>query len=411
MRFFHIADLHLGKMLHGYSLIEQGDQTDWIDRFLDLVDAQRPNAVVIAGDVYDRAVPSREAVVLLDRFLTALCERNVPVLLISGNHDSGTRLNFASGLLQKQGLHIAGSVQEHMQRVTISDEYGPVHFYLMPYLFPAAVEEALGTGDIRSYDAAARMLIDAQPVDTSARNVLVGHQFVLAGKDAPLSGGSETMVGGVGQIDYTAFDAFDYVALGHIHRPQCVGRESVRYAGSLLCYHFSEIGWEKGPLLVEIGAKGEKIKTTLLAIEPKHPMREIRGKFSRIVEEEEHSAARGEYIRVVLTDRELPSNAVDTLRSVFQAHASFLMDVQRDPEKTDTQQQAHNVHARRSIEQLFEDFYRQRMGGELLGGLEQELIGYAAQLASHAQEDATPEEKSALAQKIVQFALGQEDAK
>lgn len=411
MRFFHLADLHLGKMLHGYSLIDQGDQVEWVERFLQLAEREKPDAVVIAGDVYDRSIPPREAVALLDSFLTALCARNVPVLLVSGNHDSGPRLHFASALLEKQGLHIAGSVQKELRCVTLQDAHGPVHFWLMPYLFPAAVEEALGEKDIRSYDAAARLLLERQPIDPHARNVLIGHQLVLSGRMQPEMGGSETMVGGVGQIDYTAFDAFDYVALGHIHRPQWIGRESVRYAGSPLCYHFSEIGWKKGPLLVELGEKGASVRTELFEIPSMHPLREIRGTLQQILDAQPQAAVRGEYIRVVLTDRDLPAGAVDMLSALFRARGSFLMDVAREIPFADSSACDSALVGRRerSIAELFAEFYQMRTGGALPDAAEERLIAFAAEQIANAPEDISPEEQDALAQKLVAFALKQEE--
>lgn len=411
MRFFHLADLHLGKMLHGYSLIDQGDQVEWVERFLQLAEREKPDAVVIAGDVYDRSIPSREAVALLDSFLTALCARNVPVLLVSGNHDSGPRLHFASALLEKQGLYIAGSVQKELRCVTLQDTHGTVHFWLMPYFFPAAVEEALGEKDIRSYDAAARLLLERQPIDPCARNVLIGHQLVLSGRTQPEIGGSETMVGGVGQIDYTAFDAFDYVALGHIHRPQWIGRESVRYAGSPLCYHFSEIGWKKGPLLVELGEKGAPVRTELFEIPPMHPLREIRGTLQQILDTQPQDAARGEYIRVVLTDRDLPAGAVDMLSALFRARGSYLMDVAREIPFADGSARDSALAGRRerSIAELFAEFYQLRTGGALPDAAEERLIAFAAEQIANAPEDISPEEQDALAQKLVAFALKQEE--
>jgi len=284
MKIIHLADLHLGKMLHGVSLIEKGDQPAWVDHFLSAAEKIRPDAVVIAGDVYDRSVPSRDAVELLDRLLTGLSRLGIAVLLIAGNHDSGPRLNFVSTLLESQRVYISGNIGKELRKVTLHDASGPVHFYLMPYLFPAAVEEALGCKDLRTYDAAARTLLAAQQIDTSARNVLIAHQLVLCGAVQPEAGGSETMVGGVGQIDAGAFDQFDYVALGHIHKPQAMGRDTVRYAGSPLCYHFSEIGWKKGLRLVEIGPKGEKIRTSLIGIEPLHALRDDFGTVGKRVQ-------------------------------------------------------------------------------------------------------------------------------
>ncbi len=404
MKFLHIADLHLGKALHGYSLIDQGDQPEWIEGFLALADQVRPDAVVIAGDVYDRAVPSREAIALLDDFLTRLHARNIPVLLVSGNHDSGPRLHFASAMLEKQGIHIAGTVEKEMRRVTICDEIGPVHFYVMPYIFPAAVEEVIGAQDLHTYDAAARALLAVQEIDPAQRNVLVAHQLVLGGAGAPEMGGSETMVGGVGQIDYSAFDAFDYVALGHIHRAQAMGRETVRYAGSPMCYHFSEIGWKKGPLLVEMGAKGEEIRVEMLEIPPKHPLRQLRGTLAEILAAENESPTRNSFVRVVLTDRELPVGVVDTLQAVFQANGSILMETVRDYRfERGEEDERRSARREKSLEELFAEFYRMR-AGDFPDAQTQNLIEYAGDLLAHADA----EDPAAYARKIVDYAMKQE---
>lgn len=409
MKFFHLADLHFGKSLHGYSLIDQGDQPAWADRFLELVDETRPDAVLISGDVYDRSVPTREAVALLDRFLTSLADKGVAVLLIAGNHDSGPRLNFASALLEKQNIHISGNIGPELRRVTLSDEHGPVHFYLMPYLFPAAVEEALGMEDIHTYDAAARELLARQNIDPAARNVLLAHQLVLSGKTAPETGGSETMVGGVGQIDVSAFDSLDYVALGHIHRPQPIGRDTVRYAGSPMCYHFSEIGWKKGALLVEMGEKGE-LDARMIEIPVLHPLREIRGELKEIIDSESRSETRGEYIRVVLTDDDLPAGAVDALSALFRSKESFLMDVARE-ERSRSAEYMHSGSAparEKPIDELFHEFYRLRRNGEYPSSAEQSLIRFASEQIMNAPEDLSAAEEDALAAKLVAFALRQE---
>ncbi|MBQ5754235.1 MAG: exonuclease subunit SbcD, partial [Oscillospiraceae bacterium] len=203
MKFFHLADLHFGKNLHGLSLLESGDQPFWVDRFLELAAAEKPDAVVIAGDVYDRGLPPGPAVELLSRMLTALAEMDIPVLLIAGNHDSVQRLGFAAPLLARQKLYIAPplTAQKELMHVTLQDAHGPVTFWLMPYLFPALAAQALGRPDIRDYDAAVRAVLAAQPVDFEQRNVIIAHQNVTAGGAEGPRGGSETMVGGVGQVE------------------------------------------------------------------------------------------------------------------------------------------------------------------------------------------------------------------
>ena len=306
MRFLHISDLHLGKVIHGVSMLENGDQPYWIERFLALAGELRPDAVLISGDVYDRGSPSGAAVALLSRLVEGLADLGVCVLLVAGNHDSGQRLAFARDVLARQNVHIAGTAEREMARVTLRDEFGPVTFWLMPYVFPAAVAQALEDDSIRDYDTAVRRLLAAQELDPAERNVIVAHQNVTAfGAEAP-RGGSESAVGGVGQVDFSAFDAFDYAALGHIHAAYHVGREEVRYAGSPMCYHFNETRQEtKGPVLVELGPKGAPLRIETRIIPPLHPMREMRGALEELRERELAGSGRGEYLRLVITDRPL----------------------------------------------------------------------------------------------------------
>ena len=209
MRFIHLSDLHLGKMLHGVSLLEKGDQPDWVKKFLTIVAEKQPDAVVIAGDVYDRSMPSGAAMQLLSHMVTELASRNVPVLITAGNHDSGERLSCFKDILSRQNVYISGELQRELTHVTLHDEHGPVTFWLLPYVFPAAVAQILGDDTIRDYDTAVRRLLAEQNVDFSVRNVIVAHQNETRGGVEGIRGGSESMVGGVGQVDYTAFDGFD----------------------------------------------------------------------------------------------------------------------------------------------------------------------------------------------------------
>ena len=190
MRFIHISDLHFGKMVHGVSMLENGDQPYWVERFLDLTRELRPQAVLISGDVYDRSSPSGDAVEWMSRLVEGLSDQGICVLMVAGNHDSGRRLAFARDILARQNIHIAGTVNKQMIHVTLSDEYGPVTFWLMPYVFPAAVVPALKDETIRDYDAAVRRLIQAQEIDTGVRNVIIAHQNVTAFGAEGLRGGS-----------------------------------------------------------------------------------------------------------------------------------------------------------------------------------------------------------------------------
>ena len=235
MKFFHVSDLHFGKMLHNVPLIEK-DQPFWVEQFIKAVDEYQPDAVVIAGDIYDRRVPSPEAMKLFGHLLTALAKRDVYVFVIPGNHDSSVRWAHVNELLATHKIYIAGELQRELTHVTIPDETTDVTFWLMPYIFPKIVsdEKVLNQDELSTYDEAARALLAVQDIEKGSCNVLVAHQNVLANGTAPEHSGSETIIGGLGEIDYSAFDMFDYVALGHIHNAQKVGSETVRYSGCRL---------------------------------------------------------------------------------------------------------------------------------------------------------------------------------
>ena len=397
MRFFHLSDLHFGKTIHGVSLLENGDQGFWADRFLELAEREKPDAVVIAGDVYDRGAPSGDAVELLSRMLTGLSELHIPVMMTAGNHDSAQRLAFAGPLLAKQGLHISRPLFDspELVHVTLEDEHGPVTFWLMPYVYPALVSRALGDDSLRDSDSAVRALLAAQNVDFSRRNVLIAHQNVTANGTEGLRGGSETMVGGVGQVDCTAFDGFDYVALGHIHAAYPVGREAVRYAGSPLCYHFDEVRQpEKGPLLVELGAKGGETGVELRKIPPLHPMRVVRGAFEALREQELSHPRENEYLRLVLTDRRLSPETVSFFDELFRARGSILMDraSEYDLFRGEAGPPASEAAEQKGLDELFSDFYTRRTGGTQPSEEDLALLAFAAELTQGADLHAPPAE-------------------
>ena len=394
MKFIHLADLHLGKSLHGVSLLDSGDQPHWVEALLDLAGSLRPDAVLIAGDVYDRAAPAAEAVALLDRLLTGLTGLGIPVLLAPGNHDSPRRLAFGRELLARQRLHIAPPLEApgQLSRVSLADEFGPVDFWLMPYVFPALAGDALGT-EFRDYDSAVRALLGAQEVDFSRRNVLIAHQNVTKGGLEGDRGGSESMVGGVGQVDYTAFDGFDYVALGHIHAGYAVGRPELRYAGSPLCYHFNETRQAaKGPLLVELGPKGAAPDITLLPLEPLHRLRALEGDYDTVREALDWGPGM-EYLSVTLTDRRISPELSDDLHGLCAARGSLLMELRSlyRPEGS-TELQAPGDGGEKGLPELFGDFYAARTGAEP-SVQEQALLEAAAELMNGADLSREPEEK------------------
>ncbi len=366
MKLLHLADLHFGKMLHGVSLLENGDQTDWVEKLLEIVAEKRPDAVVVAGDVYDRGMPSGAAMQLLSTMVTGISELGVPVLIAAGNHDSGQRLGCFKDILSKQNVYISGVLQRELTRVTLTDACGPVTVWLLPYVFPAAVAQALDDDAIRDYDTAVRRILAEQNVDFSRRNVIVAHQNVTKGGVEGVRGGSESVVGGVGQVDYTAFDGFDYAALGHIHAAYAVGRESVRYAGSPLCYHFDELRQpKKGPLLVELGEKGTEPRIETLMIPPLHPMRELRGTYDELTAEASR-CGRGEYVKLVLTDRAMTPEISAYFEAFFQARDSVLMERTSEFRRFTGESDSPEMQEleSKSVEELFADFYTERAGGE-----------------------------------------------
>ncbi len=315
MKLLHIADLHIGKRINEFNMLE--DQKHILEQILRITAEEKPGGVLISGDVYDKSQPAAEAVELLDWFLTALTALGQPVFMISGNHDSPQRLSFGSRLLEKNGLYIAGVFDGLLQNVRLEDDHGAVNIYLLPFLKPAMVRPFFEQ-PIDSYDEALRAVVAAASVDSSERNVLLAHQFVVNGSQQPQLSDSETVsVGGLDHVDVSAFDSFDYVALGHLHRPQAIGRPGVRYAGSPLKYSFSEARHQKSAVLLELGAKGQ-LAVSQRPLIPLRDLREIKGPIAellRIGREEKEAAA--DYIHATLTDEAEIYDAIGQLREVY----------------------------------------------------------------------------------------------
>lgn len=326
MKFLHLADLHLGKRVNGFSMLE--DQAHILRQILAILDDEQPDGVLIAGDVYDKSVPTVEAVELLDGFLTELRTRGVPVLLISGNHDSPERLAFGGRVMDSCGIHISPVYDGALAPVTLHDTFGPVHVWLLPFVKPAHVRRWFPDADIESYTDAVAEAVAHMDIDTAARNVLVTHQFVTGGTR---SGSEELSVGGTDNVDSGVFAPFDYVALGHLHGAQHIGRETIRYAGSPLKYSFSEARQHKSVTVVTLGEKGD-VQVRTVALTPLRELREIRGSYDELTARSfyEHTTYRSDYLHLILTDEQDVFEAISRLRTIYP----YLMTLDYDNART-----------------------------------------------------------------------------
>lgn len=326
MKFLHLADLHLGKRVNGFSMLE--DQAHILRQILAILDDEQPDGVLIAGDVYDKSVPSVEAVGLLDGFLTELRARGVPVLLISGNHDSPERLAFGGRVMDSCGIHISPVYDGALAPVTLQDAFGPVHVWLLPFVKPAHVRRWFPDAGIESYTDAMAEAVAHMDIDTAARNVLVTHQFVTGGTR---SGSEELSVGGTDNVDSGVFAPFDYVALGHLHGAQHIGRETIRYAGSPLKYSFSEARQHKSVTVVTLGEKGD-VQVRTVALTPLRELREIRGSYDELTARSfyEHTTYRSDYLHLILTDEQDVFDAMSRLRTIYP----YLMTLDYDNART-----------------------------------------------------------------------------
>ena len=288
MKVLHVSDLHIGKRVNGMSMLD--DQRYILRQILDIAENHQVSVLLIAGDIYDKASPSAEAVTVFDAFLTDAVAAGLRVLAIPGNHDSAERIAYAQGLLEKQGVCLPPVYAGTVERVELEDEHGPVEFWLLPYLMPGDVRRFFPDEEIGDdYSAALRAVLGACAIDQGKRNVVLSHQLVTAYGTAPDRAYDEIKLGGMDNVDVSVYDAFDYVALGHVHRPQRVGRDTVRYSGSPLKYSFSEARYDKSVALVELGGKkpgddvGECVSFELIPLVPLHDVREVRGTLADVL--------------------------------------------------------------------------------------------------------------------------------
>ena len=326
MKFFHLSDLHLGKRVNEFSMIE--NQADILQKIIAFAKENKPDAVLIAGDVYDKSTPTIEAIQLLDKFLVQLNELNITVFMISGNHDSVERVAFGAELLKHSNIHIVQSYKGKINPIVINDKFGEINIWLMPYLKPSLVREYFPQITIGTYNEAVFAALSNIEINNKSRNLLVSHQFVTG---AELSEDSEELsVGSSENIDGSMFNGFDYVALGHIHRPQNIERETMRYCGTPLKYSYSEINQQKSVTVVEMKNKGE-IKISQLPLVPKHEMREIKGTYEELMNRNFYRKidTENEYIYIVLTDEYDEPDALTKLRNVYKNIIGFRYDNKR----------------------------------------------------------------------------------
>jgi exonuclease SbcD len=316
MKFLHLSDLHIGKSINGFSMI--AEQKHAFEQIIEYIKAEHPAAIVIAGDVYDRAIPGVEAVRLFDDFLTELAHEDTTVLLISGNHDSPERLGYASRLLSERRLYICSSFEGMLHKVVLNDEYGELNFWLLPFIKPSSFRRIVEEREIESYDDAISAALKASDIDYDSRNVLVSHQFYTKSGVAPIRSESElNPVGGIDAVNSELIERFDYAALGHLHGGQNVGSDYIRYCGSPIKYSFSEWRQKKSITLVEIKEKGT-LAISALSLTPIHDMREIKGELNKLTSDEIiNFADKEDYLRVVLTDEEEIIDPMGKLRSVY----------------------------------------------------------------------------------------------
>ena len=351
----HIADLHVGKKVNEFSMIE--DQKHILKEILSIAENKKVDGVIIAGDVYDKSIPSAEAVDLLDDFLTALAKSGITVFIISGNHDSPERLEFGSRIMGKHRIHIAGDYNGEIPKITLEDEFGKMHIHLMPYLKPIMVNRKLSV-KTNSFDEAIRLALQESSIDETERNILVTHQFVTAsGLDPERSDSEVKSLGGLDNVDVSAFEAFDYVALGHIHRPQTMGRNTVRYSGSPLKYSFSEAKHQKSLVILELKEKGV-INFELVPLTPIREMKELRCTLAELrcgqtLEEVEKDA----YVHITLTDEEEIVDAIGKVRDVYPNVMLLDFDNIRSRENLELNGLTGEDLKEKTSLELFHDFY------------------------------------------------------
>lgn len=361
MKFLHLSDLHIGKRVNEFSMLE--DQEYILTKIINIIDDEKPDAVVVAGDVYDKSVPSAEAVQLFDDFLCRLAQRKLQVFVISGNHDSAERMAFGGRLMDISGVHMSPVYNGKVEAISLDDEFGKVNFFMLPFVKPANVRRFFEDAQIESYTDAIRVAVENMNVNADERNVIVTHQFVTGAEKCE---SEEISVGGSDNVDASVFDCFDYVALGHIHGPQNISSERVRYCGTPLKYSFSEAKHKKSVTVVEMGGKGS-IEIRTIALEPKRDMREIKGTYAEITLKDNYiNTNTDDYMHITLTDEEDIPDAIGKLRVIYPN----LMKLDYDNKRTRSSAKLdiiENIEQRSPLD-LFAEFYEKQNNQPMTDG-------------------------------------------
>ena len=334
MKFFHLSDLHVGKQLHGYDLTEL--HREFINQVAECALAEKPDAILISGDIYDKSVPSASAMTLLDELLVAL--RGYTVLIIAGNHDSAERLRYGQKFLEENNIYISvmppQSEDERLKKVTLADEFGDVNFYLMPFIKPGMVRTFMPDEAAAGEEAVIRKLLSVEKIDKNSRNVILSHQFyVNCGKSPEIcdSEQSVAIVGGLDAVDISVLEEFDYAALGHIHGAQQIGKECFRYCGTPIKYSVSEVSHNKSITVVEMNKKGEEPKIRTIPLRYKRDVRKIKGTLKEIIESSDE-IIRHDYVSITITDEEIPDNVKDILEGYYDNILEIIIDSIRNRE-------------------------------------------------------------------------------
>lgn len=353
MKIMHLSDLHIGKRVNEYSMLQ--DQDYILKEILNIIDDEKVETVIIAGDVYDRSLPPNEALELFDEFLYQLSSRNVNVFVISGNHDSPERISYCGRMMTENKIFLSPVYDGNVKPITLNDDYGEVNFYLLPFVRPADIRRYFPDENIENYTDAVEVAIDNMNVDFNERNILVTHQFVTG---AELSESEDIIVGGTDNVSGEVFDGFDYVALGHIHREQTVGKDNIRYCGTPLKYSFSEAKNIKSVTILDFNDKGN-IEYSKIPLTPLRDMREIRGTYYELTLKSNYESTNTEdYLHITLTDEEDIPDAIGKLRSIYPN----IMKLDYDNLRTrgsGTVDAIENIESKSPFE-LFADLFKQQ---------------------------------------------------
>lgn len=359
MKIIHLADLHIGKRVNEFSMID--DQKYILNQILEIIDKEKPDAVIIAGDVYDKQVPSIEAVELLDSFISDISKRKTTTFIISGNHDSAERLAFGLSLMAMGKIYISPVYNGKISKYTLKDSFGSANFYLLPFVKPSHVKRFFPDEKIESYTDAIKVVVDNLKLDTSEINILIAHQFVTG---ASRTESEEISVGGLDNVDASVFEDFDYVALGHIHRPQKIGTERIRYCGTPLKYSFSEVNDTKSVSIIEINSK-EDFNLRTIPLIPKRDMRKIRGTYEELITKTSYESTNtDDYIHVTLTDEFNVVDAIQKLRVIYKNIMKLEYDNMRTRESRKINLDDMVIENKNPLE-IFSEFYKLQNNKEM----------------------------------------------